>query len=396
VSKQPIAAPIVLITAAFVGTSLATPLYALFRRELHFSEITLTLIYSTYAVGNVIALLFFGQLSDRIGRKRTAIAAVITAIVGALVFLFVRGTSWLYWGRFLTGLSVGIASGTGTAWLAELIGGSDRSRATLAATCANFGGIALGPLFAGLVAQYLMWPLKLPFATYTAVLLLVGALVALGRETLTDRGPMTAQTLIIRPRIGVPSQIGRQFIAPAFTAFAIFAFGGFYFALLPTVMMQDLGQRNLAVAGAVVFALSVTAILVIIATRRLESSRAMLLGLGLLLPALGALVLAQTFKSMPVLVVATLLGGAGLGPSYRGSLQVVNEIAPGERRAEVVSSYYIVCFLGNSVPVIGIGVLATFARPLVANITFAAVIASLAIAAFILQSRYSLRAARQA
>ena len=44
----------------------------------------------------------------------------------------------------------------------------------------------------------------------------------------------------------------------------------------------------------------------------------------------------------------------GLG--YRGSLEVINRIAPADRRSEVVSSSLIALFAGNSVPVIGIGV----------------------------------------
>ena len=32
-----------------------------------------------------------------------------------------------------------------------------------------------------------------------------------------------------------------------------------------------------------------------------------------------------------------------------------NQIAPAQRRAEVISSYFIACFIGNSVPVIGVG-----------------------------------------
>lgn len=66
---------------------------------------------------------------------------------------------------------------------------------------------------------------------------------------------------------------------------------------------------------------------------------------------------------------------------YRGSLEVVNEIAPDDRRAEVVSSYYIACFVGNALPVIGIGILSTVTDHLVASLVFAVTIGAMAVAA---------------
>jgi hypothetical protein len=57
---------------------------------------------------------------------------------------------------------------------------------------------------------------------------------------------------------------------------------------------------------------------------------------------------------------------------------VINRIAPADRRSEVVSSYLIALFAGNSVPVIGIGVLSAAASPLIANATFAIVTTLLA------------------
>jgi hypothetical protein len=74
---------------------------------------------------------------------------------------------------------------------------------------------------------------------------------------------------------------------------------------------------------------------------------------------------------------ATLVSGVAGALGYRGSLQVVNRIAPSEQRAELVSSYYVVTFLGNSLPVIGVGVVTTLAGALAASIGFAATIGAL-------------------
>jgi hypothetical protein len=73
---------------------------------------------------------------------------------------------------------------------------------------------------------------------------------------------------------------------------------------------------------------------------------------------------------------------------YRGSVQVVNEIAPDARRSEVVSAYHAFCFAGNSVPVIGTGVLSVWVSGWLADTVFAVVIASLALVAFAVAMRF--------
>jgi len=82
-----------------------------------------------------------------------------------------------------------------------------------------------------------------------------------------------------------------------------------------------------------------------------------------------------------------VLGGVALALGYRGSLQVVNRIAPDDRRAEVVSGFLLACFVGNSVPVIGVGVLTTLTDPLRAGIVFAVTIAGFALVALAFRRR---------
>jgi hypothetical protein len=60
---------------------------------------------------------------------------------------------------------------------------------------------------------------------------------------------------------------------------------------------------------------------------------------------------------------------------------VVNRIAPAQQRAAVVSSYFICCFLGNALPVIGIGVLSTFTNMTIADLAFACMIAAFVVVA---------------
>ena len=81
---------------------------------------------------------------------------------------------------------------------------------------------------------------------------------------------------------------------------------------------------------------------------------------------------------MPLLLCTTALGGLTAALGYRGSLEEANRIAPSDQRSEVVSSYLVAVYGGNSVPVIGIGVLAAITSSTTAHVAFASIITLLA------------------
>jgi MFS family permease len=187
----------------------------------------------------------------------------------------------------------------------------------------------------------------------------------------------------------VPANIRAQFFAPAVAVFLSMALFGFYAALAPTILREDLHQTGSTVSGSVLFELCLTVALTVAGTRRFSSRTGMLSGLVLMLPSVGCLVWAQHAQSMPLLLLGTTVTGMAVALGYRGSLQVINQIAPAERRAEVVSSYLLAGFAGNSIPIIGVGVLASVTGPLAASASFAAVIALLALAAVIPGAKYA-------
>ncbi len=360
----------------FVGAIMPTPLYPLYRRAFGFSGVTLTLIYAVYVLGNLIALLFFGRLSDQIGRRVTTLPAIGVGIASALVFAFAAGTPWLFAARALSGFSTGLASGTTTAWIAELYSDRGSGAAARIAASANFFGCAAGPLLAGVLAQFAPEPLRLPFVLY--LVLLGGTCIAVCFAPETLARPKRMGEVSLKPRLGVPRRSWLQFVAPAATSFATFALIAFYAALIPNLLAESLHQPAPLVAGAVVCELFGIAAVTILATGRLESRAAMFGALALLLPSVWLLVGAEIARAMPLLIFAAALGGVAGGLGYRGSLEVVNRIAPADRRSEVVSSYLVVCFAGNSLPVIGIGLLAAAINPFSAHVAFAAVISALA------------------
>lgn len=372
----------------FVGASLPTPLYELYRRQFHFSEFTLTLLFAIYVIGALGTLLFLGRASDQIGRRRIMLPAIVIAAISTLAFLLPASLAVLFVGRFLSGMAIALASGAATAWIAELEPAGHRGSATVIAVGANMLGLAIGPLLAGGLAQFAPDPLRLVYVVFLGMLLPAAFAAAKVRETIDE--PVTRLRKVeLRPRLGVPPDIRLQFVAPAMTAFAIFALMGFSTGLTPTLLTQSLHEPGPAVGGAVVFELFLGGAVAIVLSRNLTSRTAMFAGLLLLVPTLALLVLAQAERSMPILLADTALAGVSTALGYRGSLQVVNEIAPAAQRAELVSTYLTVCYGGISLPVIGVGLVSQLVDPFVADLLFAVVITIAAIAALLVGVRYT-------
>ena len=376
----------------FMGATLPGPLYLIYRDEFRFSQVTLTLIYAVYFASAVLTSFFLGRLSDQIGRRPAILFAIAISLMSTALFVFADSIPLLFLARVMSGLAIPIAAGAGTAWIAELCD----NRCTGASLTAGFtlAGLGLGPFLAGLLAQFTREPLTLPFLALM-VLALAAAIITMGVPETVKRRVGRVGELSLRPRIGVPRALIPVFTAPAITAFSTFSLLGFYSALTPSLLEQALHVHSHAISGGVIFELYAVAALALVLTQWLTARAAMLAGLALLIPALALLALAPRDQSLLLLVLGSAVGGAAVGLGYRGSLQLVNQFSPDTHRAEVVSTYLMFCYLGVSLPVIGIALLSAATTPIVAETAFAAVIAAFALFAistdFRLRRLYPLR-----
>jgi len=75
-----------MVTAAFILSNSATPLYVHWQKQFAFSSATLTVIFAAYIVGLLGSLLVAGQLSDRLGRKAVLVPAFLVAMAACGLF----------------------------------------------------------------------------------------------------------------------------------------------------------------------------------------------------------------------------------------------------------------------------------------------------------------------
>ncbi|OMC35068.1 MFS transporter [Mycobacterium sp. GA-1841] len=355
-----------------VGTTLPTPMYALYGQEMHFAVLTTTVIYATYAGGVLFALLVFGRWSDVLGRRPVLLAGVGFALASAVAFLFADSVPVLLIGRVLSGLSAGIFTGTATAAVIEAAPAAWKSRAAAVATVANIGGLGAGPLLAGLLVQYAPHPLQLPFLVHIGLAVLAAAAVFVAPETSARTGRIGLQ------RLSVPAEVRTVFVIAALAAFAGFAVTGMYTAVAPSFLSTVIGIDNHAVAGAIACSIFAASAVTQVFANRMATGRAVAVGCTLLIAGMAILTAALFFSSLVGLLAAAVVSGIGQGMSFSRGLAAVAERAPAERRAEVSSTYFVVAYIAISLPVIGEGLAAQHLGLRTAGVAFAIGVAALA------------------
>lgn len=358
------------------GTTLPTPLYGLYREELGFSELMVTVVFAVYALGVITTLLLAGNISDEAGRRPVLLAALGFSAASALCFLFEGGLPALFAGRLLSGFAAGLLSGAATVTVMELAPPGRAARAGLAATAANMGGLGCGPLLAGLLAQYAPWPLRLPFLVHLALLAAAAVLTWLLPETVTSR----VRRPRLRPRgLAVPPQVRGVFAPSALAAFAGFSLLGLFTAVAPAFVAETLDVHNLALTGLVVFTVFLASTAGQALMGRVGERRALPGGCFVLVGGLVLVAASLLLASLPLLVAGALCGGLGQGLAFRGAVTAISAAAPAEHRAATVSTFFVVAYLGISLPVVGVGALTLWIGLRDAGLTFAACVLVLAL-----------------
>jgi MFS family permease len=358
-----------------VGTTLPTPLYPIFEERYSFGELTVTVVFAVYAFGVIAGLLLFGNLSDEIGRKPVLLLGVVLSATSAFLFLFAGSLAPVYAGRVVSGLSAGIFTGTATAALVDLAPGGRRRLASLVAVIVNVGGLGLGALLAGLLAEYASSPLRLPFLV--DLVLLVPAL--LGLLLIPETVPRRQLRLRLQ-RLSVPAEVRGVFVRGAAAAFGGFAVAGVFSSVAPAFLARVLGETSHAMAGALVFILFSASVLGQLVVGRLSDRQALLWGCVFLAFGIGLLALALGIESLATLIASAAVVGVGLGLAMGGALAAINQRAPVEQRGETASSFFVVGYVGLSVPVIATGVAVYFMGLRPAGLVFSAAVALLVLA----------------
>jgi MFS family permease len=368
-----------LVALAFLAmasfAALPTPLYALFQRQDGFATPVITVVFAVYALGVGGSLYLVGHVSDWVGRRRMTLLATGVEILAAVVFLVWPELPGLLLARVLTGIGIGMLTATATAHLGELWAlarpAAGPATAGTVASLVSLGGFGLGPLVAGVLAQFAPHPLVVPFVVFLVVLAATGLGSALVPETVTRPAEPRRWT---PQRVRLPAGARTAFFVAAIGAAVAFAVNGMFMALSPSILAQVMGQTSRLAAGLVPFAVFGSAAVVPVLMTRFTRRQQLTFALVASVAGAAALAVGVLAADLPTFVAAGVVAGAAAGTLFRSAVATAAMLADPAGRGEVLAALFLIAYAGLALPVLAIG-LALVWLPLVPVIVgFAAIV----------------------
>jgi MFS family permease len=369
---------------AMLGGTLPVPLYIYWAPQMGFGPFTTTLIFAAYAVGVVVSLLVFAPWSDQSGR-RPSLAVSLAAIAASTVCLLVASdVATLLVGRVLSGLATGVVTATATAAMEDLAGKRTSHRVSMFATAANLGGLGLGALIAGVIAQFTSGPTDVVFGVYLIVLAPAAIAVALTPETVVSRGIRAVS--VRRPAMPDAPSDRTAFACAGAAVFAVFAVNGLFTSLVPAFLRDQLHMASVAMVGAVVGLL----FLIALATQLVAPASWVESPIVAPLFIIGGVIGFESglwVASVPVFVAGTTLAGVGAGLAFRHGVALTARVAEPSRRANLFATFFLLAYAGATVPTLALGLLDEVVGQNVATLILAIGVIAVVIAGAVVRLR---------
>jgi hypothetical protein len=329
-------------------SSAVTPLYHLYQQSMHLTPFWITVVFASYVVSLLAALLTVGGLSDYVGRRPVILASLLVNAAAMLIFAEASGVGQLIAARMVQGLSVGI----GTTAFGAAILDTSRTRGALLNSVTAFLGLTVGAL--GTAALIVFAPDPLHVVYYVLLGFTVLMLIALWfmPESCTPKQGAWAS---LRPHVAVPSQ-SKAILARLTPAnVAAWALGGFYLSLIPTVVASAMHVASPFVGGIVVSALMLTGAIAVAAFRHWPARRLILLGTSALPVGVAVSMVGIYEQHVAALLGGTMIAGVGFGATFSGILRAVLPTAHAHERAGLLSAFYLQSYLAFAIPAVAAG-----------------------------------------
>lgn len=323
------------------------------------SPAVVDVLLGAYVLGIIPAMLLGGPLSDRFGRRPLMLPAPALAICGsAILAVGASNPAILFVGRVFSGLALGLVMAVGTAWIKELSSppfdpqsddGAGARRATLALTT----GFGLGAGVAATLAQFGPIQTVLPYLVNIALCTTAWVFLSKTPETRIDP-PVTGESLLAGLR--VPAAKHRRFllvVAPA--APWVFGTAATAYAILPGLMIHEVGEYHIAFAGLLCLVALGCGVAIQPLAKRLDSAscaRGTVVALTAVVPGMLAAMAAAAWVSVPLSIVAAALLGGAYGLLLVSGLQEIQRIAGPDDLAGLSAVFYSLTYLGFFIPAI--------------------------------------------
>jgi MFS family permease len=347
------ASSLVLVFAA-AGTPI--PLFNTYRVQDGLTNANFGLLAVGLLVAAATALLVLGRLSNHLGRRPVALAAIASAVASCLILITLRGMAPLLVARALQGFSCGLASSSLGSYVVDSAPKRPRWLAALITGSAPMIGIPIGALVGGALVQYGPDPRRLVYEIMALVLAACALAMIFSPETMRrSRGALAS----LRPRLQWPQGTGVLLFAVGASLVATWSLQAFYQAFAPSLAVEYLGSKSPLVAATMFAAVMVLNPLGGALSGRLAPSRSLRAGMIVYIIAVVAIILALRAGAGVAFIGGSLAAGIAQGVSSTGGIRGLLSSAAPHERAGLLATIYLVSYSGAAIPGIVAGRLAT-------------------------------------
>jgi hypothetical protein len=161
-------------------------------------------------------------------------------------------------------------------------------------------------------------------------------------------------------RPSVPPAVRGRFARASLSGATVWAVGALFLSVVPSYAAQLLHTSDLALLGAITALMLATSCVAQVAVLRIDARPSEAQPVGLVMMAIGVvlLVLAFPLHSLVPVLAAAILAGLGLGVTLFGAQKDINQLAPSDRRGEVTAAFISCLYGGVAITSVATGLLA--------------------------------------
>ncbi len=363
-----------------LGFSILVPIMPYFVRHFGASYVAVGALFATFAFCQFVSAPLWGNVSDRIGRKRVLVISQIGATLGWTGLAFAPTLAWVFVARIVEGISGGNISVT-QAYVADRVDVAERSRAFAFVGASFSAGLVLGPLAGGLLLGH--YGYRAPFLL-AAALQLVTLVVTL--LYLPEDVAARAETAPAAKLSDIPRYFADPAIAPVLVQKLAFSLGLYaWFSVFALVLgaVSGFSPSQISYFFAVFGAASVVIQLFVVGrlVDRLGVRTTSNLGFA---AALAFFALVPFMHEIAILAIQIVLFAFGLSTTNATLATLLTDSSPERVRGTVLGvGSSLEAIAGVSMPVVATAVFATYGAPYSGAISalFVAVALALGIAA---------------
>lgn len=331
----------------FAAAGTPIPLYNTYRLEDGLTNGDLALVSVAYFIAAASSLLICGSLSNFVGRRPVALAALLSAALGSLFLASLNSVALMLLGRILQGFACGIASSSLGAYVVDTSEGKPRWLTAAITGSSPMLGIPVGALTAGAMVEWGPAPRVLVYSLMVLILMLLAGIIAFSPETVARRPGLLAS---LRPHMQIPKGKGRLVVAAGSAAIATWSLGGFYQAFGPSVTAEHLGTASPLLTAAIFSSVMGLNPLGGPLSARFSPVVSVRLGMGLFILAVSGILFNLWAGWVLPFIGTSLVIGIAQGVASTGAMRALLESTEAYERAGLLASLYFISYGGAAIP----------------------------------------------